>query len=185
LRRIVLCDRKPVEYDLEGSGLQAHSFFAGWTGVVLMKKIEQVISALAESVAHSMGMEILEVRCVKLHRKDEVRIVLDKTENPVSISDCTEFSRNLSRLMDVEDPIAGPYSIEVSSPGFRRLIRIPGDLSRFQNHRVKVRLNEPLGGRTVWLGILRNDTDPLMICTEEAGAIDIPFRSIRQLNLHE
>lgn len=160
-------------------------FLQDGQGVILMKKIEQVVSALAESVARSQGLEILEVRFVKLHKRHEVRIVLDKMHNPVSISDCAEFSRNLSRLMDVEDPIAGPYSIEVSSPGFKRLIRIPGDLSRFQNHRVKVRLNEPLGGRTVWLGILKNDADPLMICTDETGTIDIPFRIIRQLNLHE
>ncbi len=150
-----------------------------------MSNIEQAVWVLAEPVAQSLNLEILEIRLVKLHKRHELRIVLDKIDNPVSISDCADFSRNLSRLLDVEDPIAGHYSIEVSSPGFKRLIRIPKDLIRFQNHRVKVRLEEPLEGRAVWLGILQNADDPLVIKTDETGDVTIPFQIIKQLNLHE
>ncbi|MGB3974981.1 MAG: ribosome maturation factor RimP [bacterium] len=150
-----------------------------------MIKIEQAVWVLAEPVAQSLSLEILEIRIVKLHKRVDLRIVLDKIDNPVSISDCAEFSRKLSRLLDVEDPIAGPYSLEVSSPGFKRLIRVPKDLIRFQNRRVKVRLEEPLEGRTVWLGILQNAVDPLVIETDEAGSVTIPFQIIQQLNLHE
>ncbi len=150
-----------------------------------MEMIEQKVAALASSTAESMNLDILEIRLVSFSKRLELRITLDHPQNPISISDCTEFSRKLSRALDLEDPISGPYTIEVSSPGFRRIIRVPDDLARFVNRRVKVRLTEPVQDRQVWLGILKNSSDPLCIGTDEAGEVQAPFRIIKQLNLHE
>lgn len=151
----------------------------------MLKDIEQTVLALAESVAETLDLEILELRFIPHERRHEVRIVLDRKEHPVSVSDCAGFSRRLSRLLDVEDPIEGAYSLEVSSPGFKRLIRIPGDLPRFVNHRVKVRTLERISERTTWIGTLLNNTDPLRIETDEIGEIAIPFDRIKRVNLHE
>lgn len=141
--------------------------------------------AMAASIGDSLGLEILEVRFIRHQKRHELRIVLDRVDRPVSVDDCAEFSRRLSRQMDLDDPISDPYNLNVSSPGFRRLIRIPKDLSRFVNHRVKAHLNQEVQDRTVWIGILRNDSDPLLLHTDEIGDLNIPLAGIKQLNLHE
>jgi ribosome maturation factor RimP len=154
-------------------------------GEQLMDTVEQQISILAASTADSLDLDVLDIRLVRLKKRLELRITLDHPENAISIADCSNFSRKLSRLMDLEDPISEPYSIEVSSPGFRRRIRIPRDLVRFTNRRVKMRLTEPVQDRLVWLGLLKNSSDPLCIETDEVGEVEAPFRIIKQLNLHE
>jgi len=150
-----------------------------------LKDIEETILALAESVAEPMELQILELRFVPHVHRPEVRIVLDREVSPVTVADCAGFSRRLSRLLDVEDPVEGAYSLEVSSPGFKRLIRVPRDVPRFVNHRVKIRTHEDVHDRRVWIGVLMNSTDPLVIQTDEMGEIAIPFDAIKQVNLHE
>ena len=148
-------------------------------------EIEKIISDIAESVAESLGLEILDVRFVPRKNRHQIRITLDRLSKPVNITDCVKFNRQLSRILDVEDPISGPYNLDVSSPGFRRIIRIPKDLKRFIDKTVKVKLEEPISDRTVWIGRLLNDSDPLSIETPELGKMEIAFNKIKQLNLHE
>ncbi len=150
-----------------------------------MNEVERVVTAMAEGVARSLGMEILEVRFILHSRRHDLRIVLDRQDRAVSVGDCAAFSRQLSGQMELNDPIPAAYNLEVSSPGFRRLIRIPADLPRFQNRRVKVRLNEAFQDRTVWIGVLSSESDPLIIGTDEIGEIQIPIDNVKQLNLHE
>lgn len=151
-----------------------------------MRKVaKQTITSLSETISESLGMEILEIRFVPQRKRSEVRIVLDRLDRPVNITDCTEFSRKLSRILDVEDPIEDPYVLHVSSPGFKRLIRIPVDLPRFLNHRVKVRLTEPVLDQKVWTGNLLSDSDPFKLNTEEKGELEIAFDNVVQINLHE
>ncbi|MBN1295577.1 ribosome maturation factor RimP [bacterium] len=150
-----------------------------------MKQVEQTVFALAETVAEPMGLEILEAQFVYHSKRIEVRIVLDRQSEPVSVSDCASFSRQLSRILDVEDPIESAYVLEVSSPGFRRLIRVPRDLTRFIGHRVRLKLREPIADRRVWIGSLMNDIDPLRIDTGEIGELAISFERIERINLHD
>lgn len=150
-----------------------------------MKEAEEKLSELAESVADSLGVEILDLRFVPRKSRLQIRITIDRVDHPVTISDCVKLTRQLSRILDVEDPISGAYNLDVSSPGFRRIIRIPRDLNRFVNKKVKVKLTEPISEQTVWIGRLQNDSDPLKLATSEAGNLEIAFNKIKQLNLHE
>ena len=147
--------------------------------------LEQTIKALSEPIANSMNVQILEMRIVPNSNRQEIRFVLDRVERPVIISDCTSFSRQLSRILDVEDPVDSAYTLQVSSPGFKRLIRVPVDLNRFVDCRIKVRLFEPVSGRSVWIGVLRNYVDPLLITVDETGDLEILFNNIKRINLHE
>ena len=58
----------------------------------------------------------------------------------IGIDDCTKFSREASVLLDVEDPIAGAYTLEVSSPGFNRLIETEEDFHRFTGYKIRVKI---------------------------------------------
>ncbi|TLZ03907.1 MAG: ribosome maturation factor RimP, partial [Gammaproteobacteria bacterium] len=72
----------------------------------------------------------------------------------VGLDDCERVSREVSSLLDVEDPIPSAYTLEVSSPGFDRLLRTRAHFGRFVGSRVFVELKEPRAGRRRYTGTL-------------------------------
>jgi len=75
-------------------------------------------------------------------------------EGGVTVDDCAEFSRRVGAVLDAEDPIAGPYNLEVSSPGLDRRLVGAADFERFQGRRARITLNSPIGGRRNFQGVL-------------------------------
>ncbi len=143
------------------------------------------LKSLVEPVLESFGLELLEMRFVPRSKRSLLQLTIDRMDAPVSITDCEDVSRQFSRVLDVEDPIGGSYNLEVSSPGFKRLLRIPRDLPRFVGHRVRITLAEPLENRKVWIGILKSTDDPLRIDKTEIGLLKIPFQIINKANLDD
>ena len=82
-----------------------------------------------------------------------VRLYID-APGGVGIADCARVSRELSPVLDVEDPISDNYNLEISSPGIDRLIQRPEDFIRFAGFRAKVRLQESVDGRRRYSGEL-------------------------------
>ena len=82
-----------------------------------------------------------------------VRLYIDGPGG-VGIADCAQVTRELSPVLDVEDPIPDNYNLEVSSPGIDRLIERPEDFIRFAGFRAKVRLQEGIEGRRRYSGDL-------------------------------
>ncbi len=151
----------------------------------MKKELEIKIGESIQSVLESMGLELLEIRFIPRRRRALLQITIDRMDANVSISDCERVSRAVSRFLDVEDPIAGSYSLEVSSPGFKRILRIPRDLPRFQDRRIRLSLKEPVNGKQVWIGILKSATEPLRLDQTDIGALEIPFSLIDKANLDE
>ncbi|MBN1552871.1 ribosome maturation factor RimP [bacterium] len=147
--------------------------------------VEQRIRSLIESICEEFRLELLELVYVPRRRRSLLRVTIDNPEGNVTLKDCEDVSRRVSRILDVEDPIPGSYQLEVSSPGFKRLLRIPKDLSRFPNQRVRIQLVEPLEGRTVWQGVLHEVGDPLVLSGTDKGEIKIPHELIQKANLDE
>jgi ribosome maturation factor RimP len=72
----------------------------------------------------------------------------------VTVDDCADVSRQVSAILDVEDPIPGSYRLEVSSPGLDRPLVRPDDFRRFQGETIKVHLQRALDGRRNFTGRL-------------------------------
>jgi ribosome maturation factor RimP len=72
----------------------------------------------------------------------------------VNVDDCAKVSRQLSALLDVEDPLPGQYTLEVSSPGLDRPLVKPEDFRRFVGETVKVKMQQPVLGRRNFSGRL-------------------------------
>jgi len=109
-------------------------------------KREDVISkitAIAEQAAAPAGIEIVEVELKGSGRSHLLRIYIDKPEG-VTHTDCELVSREVSAVLDVEDPIPGRYELEVSSPGVERKLGKWQDWQRFTGKKVTVVLKEPL-----------------------------------------
>ena len=119
---------------------EAH-FFIGLS----MKREDAIsrITAIAEQAAAPAGIEIVEVELKGSGRSHLLRIYIDKPEG-VTHADCELVSREVSAVLDVEDPIPGTYELEVSSPGVERKLGKWQDWLRFAGKKVKVVLKEPL-----------------------------------------
>lgn len=89
-----------------------------------MGMIEEKIQQLAREAAAGIGLEVDEVELLGKGRGLKLRIIIDKPGG-VSIEDCESMSHEFSALMDVEDPIKGHYTLEVSSPGLDRPLKSP------------------------------------------------------------
>jgi ribosome maturation factor RimP len=110
--------------------------------------------ALFEPVLAEAGYELIEVEFVAGQGGATLRIYIDGPDG-VDVDDCAAASHLLSELLDVEDPIPGAYSLEVSSPGLDRILRKPEHFARFVDNRVKVELAVPREGRKRYTGMLR------------------------------
>ena len=104
------------------------------------------LARLIEPTIEGLGYELADLE-VKLHEKDGiVRIFIDKVPDGIGMEDCEAVSRQVSALLDVEDPIPGNYTLEVSSPGLDRRLTKVTHFERFLGEIVKVKLRFALDG---------------------------------------
>src|ERR1700694_1920115 len=107
------------------------------------------VREIAERVAASSGLEIVEIEFLGGGKARVLRVFLDKPAagtNPlagVTHEDCANFSRELGTILDVEDVMPGSYTLEVSSPGLGRKLITPADFNRFTGSRLKLTTPQP------------------------------------------
>src|SRR5579872_7635757 len=112
----------------------------------VVSKIEEI----AERVAGSEGIEIVEVELKGGGRNQLLRIFIDKPEG-VSHADCELVSHQVGTILDVEEIIpGGRYTLEVSSPGLERKLTRPRDFERFRGHKAKIVLRQPIENQRYW-----------------------------------
>src|SRR6516165_9454833 len=112
-------------------------------GADLSGRIERLLAPSLEA----MGYEIVRVQ-LSGGRSPTVQVMVDRQDGrPTTIDDCTSISRTASALLDVEDPLEGSYTLEVSSPGIDRPLVRPKDFERFAGFEVKAETSAPLDGR--------------------------------------
>ena len=104
------------------------------------------VREIAERVAASAGLEIVEVELRGGGKARMLRIYIDKPGG-VTHEDCANLSREVGTILDVEDVIPGAsYLLEVSSPGLDRKLIRPADYERFTGSRVKLTTRQPVNG---------------------------------------
>ena len=116
------------------------------------------IHEIAERVARSSGLEVVEVELLGGGKARMLRIFIDKPGG-VTHEDCANFSREAGTIFDVEDAVPGStYTLEVSSPGLDRRLSKPVEFERFNGSLVKLMTRDPINGnrhfegRLQWLG---------------------------------
>lgn len=116
--------------------------------------IEEKVRAIADRVARSEGLEVVEVEWRGGARGGILRIFIDKPGG-VTHADCETVSRQVSTILDVEDVIpGGRYNLEVSSPGLDRKLLKKEDYERFAGKKIKVKFRDALEGRKQIVGRL-------------------------------
>lgn len=123
-----------------------------------MKKITEVVWALAEPAVQAQGCRIWDVEYVREAGQWYLRLYLDK-DGGVDILDCEAISRVVSDLLDEADPIEGSYVFEVGSAGAERPLKRPADFEQFMGADVLLKTYKPRDGRKEFSGVLTGYDD--------------------------
>ena len=116
--------------------------------------LRERLIALIEPVLVRLGYELVELEYAAGRSQAVVRIFIDRPTG-ITVEDCERVSREVAALLDVDDPIPTAYTLEVSSPGFDRVLRTPEHFERFVGERVFVELKAPRAGRRRYTGALQ------------------------------
>lgn len=115
--------------------------------------LRERLIGLVEPVLGRLGYELVDLEYTSGRSHALVRLFIDAPAG-VGLEDCAKASREVSSVLDVEDPIPSAYTLEVSSPGFDRVLRTQAHFGRFVGSRVFVELKEPRAGRRRYTGKL-------------------------------
>jgi ribosome maturation factor RimP len=141
---------------------------------------ERLVALIEPLLAH-LGYELVELEFTPAHGRGVLRIFIDKPEG-IGLDDCERASHEVSALLDVEDPIASAYTLEVSSPGDDRVLRTRAHFDRFVGSRVFVELT-PREGRRRYTGTLRAVADEGVALEVDRQIVNLPFREIGKARL--
>jgi len=143
------------------------------------------IRTIAARVAASRGLEIWDIQSRREAVGHVVRVVIDRPgpaatpEESVSIEDCAEVNREMSTILDVEDPLPFAYTLEVSSPGLDRPLRDARDYQRFSGRLAKVVVKEAVDNQKAFEGHLRGvEGDDVLLEAPNGRTHRLPLRLI-------
>lgn len=114
---------------------------------------EERLRLLLEPAIEIFGYELLGVQLLSQGQHSRLLVYIDSGEG-ITVDDCARVSHQVSGVLDVEDPIPGQYTLEVSSPGFDRPLFTPAHYQQHQGSRINVKLHAPLEGRRSFKGEL-------------------------------
>ncbi len=146
--------------------------------------LEERVSALVAPSLEAMGYDLVRV-LLQGRQHLTLQIMAERRDRvPMTVEDCADISRALSALLDVEDPIAGAYTLEVSSPGIDRPLTRPQDYERFAGFDAKLETVRPVDGRKRFRGkMLGLDADGQVRLVVETGEVSIPLADVKSAKL--
>jgi ribosome maturation factor RimP len=137
---------------------------------------------LLEPLVEQLGFELVDVEANAGRGSGMLRIYLDSAAG-VGVDDCEKVSREVSALLDVEDPMPGAFTLEVSSPGLDRVLRKPAHFERFRGERVKVELVAPREGRRRYTGTLVSVSGRGIEIEVDGEAVAVDFAALDRARL--
>ncbi len=147
-----------------------------------MATLEQTLTELTQDTIKAMGYELVGIECQRAGRFLTVRLYIDK-EGGVTIDDCSDVSRQISAILDVEDPIADKYNLEVSSPGLDRPLFTVAHYERFKGKEIVIHLRIPMFDRRKWQGTIEAVEGDFITLKVDGEDRQFAFGNIQKANL--
>ncbi len=147
-----------------------------------MARTLDTLYEILEPVVSGLGYELVGIDYRPSPKNALVRLYIDQPDG-VTLDDCTRVSNQVSSVLDVEDPIPGQYTLEISSPGLDRPIFKVEDYERFAGEKVHLRLQGLYEGRRKFSGVLRGLRDDCVVVDENGNEIQVPLSQIDRANL--
>ncbi|AXH83455.1 TPA: ribosome maturation factor RimP [Haemophilus influenzae] len=147
-----------------------------------MATLEQNLQEMLQDAVEDLGCELWGIECQRVGRFMTVRLFIDK-DGGVTVDDCADVSRQVSAILDVEDPIADKYNLEVSSPGLDRPLFTLLQFERYIGQDIAVHLRIPVMERRKWQGKLeRIEKDMITLIVDNQEQI-LVFGNIQKANV--
>lgn len=147
-----------------------------------MATLEQNLQEMLQDAVKDLGCELWGIECQRVGRFMTVRLFIDK-EGGVTVDNCADVSRQVSAILDVEDPIADKYNLEVSSPGLDRPLFTLPQFERYIGQDIAVHLRIPVMERRKWQGKLeRIEKDMITLIVDDQEQI-LVFGNIQKANV--
>lgn len=148
----------------------------------MASRITTVLVELLQPVAEGLGYEFVGLEYLPSGKHSVLRIYIDH-ENGISVDDCERVSHQVSGVLEVEDPIRGQYTLEVSSPGLDRPLFTREHYERFLGQRATVRTDVPLDGRRKFTGVLKTVDDDVLTMDIDGEMVAIGLAQIAKAKL--
>ena len=143
------------------------------------------VTALIDNTIKNLGFSLWDVEYVKEGSTWYLRITID-SEKGVDLNDCELVHRTIDPILDDADPIDGPYTLEVSSPGLERNIRTREHFIKCNGEVVQIKLFRPINGSNIFIGKLSFDDSGDTVELTESNGVKRSFelKSIAKANVY-
>lgn len=146
--------------------------------------LEEKIATLVTPVATSLGLELVSIQQSGEGGSLTLQVM---AENPatrsLSVDECTNLSRAISAVMDVEDPIADAYRLEISSPGIDRLLIKQADYDEHIGMEAKIEIDPPMEGQKRFRGVIEGFEKNEVALKIDTGVVYLPYADIQKAKL--
>jgi ribosome maturation factor RimP len=148
--------------------------------------MRDVLMRLLEPPIEALNYELVDLEYAREGRGGVLRIFIDSKvpDGPqITVDDCATVSHAVSQILDTQDPIKGHYMLEVSSPGFDRVLRTRAHFERFVGERVFAELKLPIEGRRRFAGVLKSVSADMIVVEVDGKLHELPFDRISKARL--
>jgi ribosome maturation factor RimP len=141
------------------------------------------IAQTIEPSLEAMGYRLVRV-VITSGRRATLQVMAERLDDrPMTVDDCAQISRSVSALLDVADPIAGAYTLEISSPGIDRPLVRTEDYDRFSGFEAKIELARAIDGRKRFRGRLLGTSGGNVRLATEMGETELPLGAVARAKL--
>lgn len=143
---------------------------------------EKLLSQLIEPIIQDLGFELWGLEYLPQKNSAILRVFIDH-ENGISVDDCAQCSREISGVLEVEDPIKGAYVLELSSPGMDRVLFSAEQFGQYLGEHVVVKLAQPVKGARNIKGNIKSVHDELIVVTNEVTEYGFEMNNVMKARL--
>lgn len=143
--------------------------------------IVKTVEVMARDIAEGKGLELVDVEFVKEGPDKFLRIYIYKNGG-VGIDDCVAVHRELDKKIDDQLDIPGPYTMEVSSPGYDRAFKKPEDYRRYMGEVIEVKLYKPLDGNKIFSGKLLSYENGIITIETDGRTMEFEENETAKIN---
>ncbi len=142
-----------------------------------------LISDLIRPTVEALGVELWGIEHNIQGKYSVLRVYIDKGGDGITIEDCEKVSRQISAIFDVEDPIPGEYTLEVSSPGMDRPLFEIEQYKNYVGSEIAVRLRSPIDGRRKFKGVIQSVDDDNVVLLVDGQEFKLAAVAIDKANV--
>lgn len=144
--------------------------------------IRNEIEAMLQPLLDELGYILWGCEYLAQGKHSLLRLYIDK-DGGITIDDCERVSKQISAFLDVEDPIPGNYSLEVSSPGIPRPLFHKEQYRRYLGQLIQVKLYKPINGKRKLTGAIINVSEDILMLKVGEEQLEVQFSHIVKANL--